>query len=317
MTGIYRDQLRHVFFPYLETKVENLISKGHHLIYYTTSETAYKVIINKEIWMRHTSMMNDYSEVSHGYDCLLGAYRSKSGDRLKRAIDKHHPNLSDEAAGRFDDWWHKIKTETYIACLSEHSNQAHKDGRLSMWRAYGGKAGVALVVKPTPLFLPTKRVGLEAGAVAYWTQAQLEREFRKVAERIEDNADYVRSMNREYMTDIIFRMFRFAVLCIKHPGFTEEQEWRILASPWMYDSSLLTQDIEVISGIPQIVQKLSLDISDTDVTGANITDFLARIIIGPCSNSDTIYMTFHELLQKHNFPEPEKLIHDSKIPLRV
>ena len=41
------------------------------------------------------------------------------------------------------------------------------------------------------------------------------------------------SLGRETVSASAFNMLRFAVLCTKHPGFLEEREWRIIASPRM------------------------------------------------------------------------------------
>jgi hypothetical protein len=43
-------------------------------VHYTTAEAALSIIRSKRLWMRNATCMADYSEVTHGYRYLTGAF---------------------------------------------------------------------------------------------------------------------------------------------------------------------------------------------------------------------------------------------------
>lgn len=318
MSPMEEHQLRHVFFPYADDRSTEVVAKGRRFVYYTTAETTYRIIKNKEIWMRSTRTMNDYSEVEHGFDCLNAAYKSESGMLLRKAIDSCFPGLTEEVVADFNAWLPGIRRDTYIACLSEHLEEEDHSGRLSMWRAYGGTAGVAVVINASALFMQNDGIGVFASPVAYWTQEQVETELRRIAERILANAQYVRDLGRDPTRAVVFNLFRFATLCTKHPGFSEEREWRIIASPLMHNSPLLTQAVEVVRAVPQTVQKLRFaNHAEAGIVGLELSDLLNRLIIGPCEFPDVVLKALHQLLAEAALPEPEHLLYVSEIPLRL
>lgn len=49
------------------------------------------------------------------------------------------------------------------------------------------------------------------------------------------------------------------VASLKHEGFSEEAEWRVIYSPNRQSSALIKPTIEVVGGIPQLVYSLPLD----------------------------------------------------------
>lgn len=311
------NQLRHIFFPYTDDRTREVTENGHRFVYYTTAETAFRIIKNKEIWMRNTSTMNDYLEVEHGFGCLNAAYKSDSGVNFRETFDSIFPGLTEEVVAKFNSWLPGIRRDTYISCVSEHLEEEDQNGRLSMWRAYGGNAGVAVVINPAAMFMQNDAVNVFASPVAYWTQAQVEIELQRIARRIREYADDVGALDRSVAANVLFNMFRFAVLCTKHPGFSEEREWRVIASPLMHPSPLLTQTVEIIRGTPQTVQKFGfINHPDAGITGLELPEILNRVIIGPCEFPDVIRKALHQLLLEGAIPEPERLLYTSDIPLR-
>mgnify|MGYP000432074919 FL=1 len=186
-----------------------------------------------------------------------------------------------------------------------------------MWRAYGGNSGVALVFKPDALFKPDD-VGVYSSPVAYWTQEQVQQEMVLIANRVKEHSELVGAADPLLIQNVLFNMFRFAVLSIKHPGFSEECEWRFIACPAIQKSPLLQQTVEVVRGTPQLVQHLRMkDVPESGIHDVSLIALLDRIIIGPCEYTDATYKAMIQLLTDAGFEEPSKLIHVSEIPLRV
>jgi len=311
------DPIRHIFFPYADDRSRAVADSHRRFVYYTTAETAFRILKNREIWMRNTATMNDYLEVEHGFECLNAAYKSESGKLFRQAVDTHYPDLTNEVVTDFNSWLPGLRGETYITCVSEHLDSEDQNGRLSMWRAYGGNAGIALVLKPAVMFLENDSLGISANPVAYFSQSDVELEFQRIAARVRENATEVLALGRERASMILLNMFRSAALCTKHPGFSEELEWRVVANPLMFRSSVLTQSVEVIHGIPQIVQKINLTNRPEDgLLGLELSEILDRVIIGPCAYSDVVRKALYQLLVACNVAEPEHRLYMSDIPLR-
>ena len=185
MTGESQlEKNRRIFFPYMHRVVAEMTrkalehSKSPRFAYYTTSETAFNIIKNKEIWMRNVTTMNDYMEVKHGLTCLQSAYAQKSlNDRFTALIDSCHPGLTAETENMFSAWLTAIQNDTYITCLSEHLDGEDKHGRLSMWRAYGGRSGVALILNSDVILGESDILGATSSPVAYKDEAGVAFEF--------------------------------------------------------------------------------------------------------------------------------------------
>lgn len=310
-------RIKRIFFPYTDLKTREVIAAGGRFVYYTTADTAASILRNRQIWMRSTTTMNDYMEVEHGFECLNAAYKAEPGNGFNTALDACFPGLAEDLKNYFNAWLPGIRQDTYMTCVSEHSVEEDQHGRLSMWRAYGGQAGVALVLNGAVMFSESEALGAYASPVAYLNPDAFAAEFVKIAKNIEGEAEYIRSLGREAVKHIAFNMLRFAVLCTKHPGFHEEREWRVVASPAMHPSKLLTPTIEVVRGTPQMVLKIDLqNHPDEGLIGLALPELLNSIIIGPCEFPQVILGAFHQLLVEAGVPEPEEKIVVSDIPLR-
>ena len=186
-----------------------------------------------------------------------------------------------------------------------------------MWRAYGGRTGVALVLNGAVMFRSTDALGAYSSPVSYLNRAAFAAKFMRVAEGMAAEVDYIRQLDRQHVRAVVFNMLRFAVLCTKHPGFHEELEWRVVASPAMHPSKLLTSSIEVVRGTPQAVLKINLkNEPDQGLVGLALPELLDRIVIGPCEFPRVISRAMRELLASVGIPNAESKIVVSDIPLR-
>ncbi|GGD98639.1 hypothetical protein GCM10011529_00880 [Polymorphobacter glacialis] len=142
-------------------------------MHYTTAEAAYKIICNKEIWLRSAAVMNDFSEIDYGLKCLKSAWDSPNGIALQEMLDRLHPSLRADLTNLFDGHAENLRTDTYLTSLSDHSDNEDNFGRLSMWRAYGGKVGVALVLNPSAFSGTTDAMKVFSSPVLYADEQKL------------------------------------------------------------------------------------------------------------------------------------------------
>lgn len=290
---------------------------GSRFVHYCSAEAAYHIITSSRIRMRNAAVMNDFMEIEHGSACLAAAWHGPAGDRLKVLTDGMFPGISTELAKLFDGWAPHFKTDTYIACLSEHDEAEDNLGRLSMWRAYGSPSGVAAVLNPDVFLGVSNAIEAFTSPVAYLSEEDFVAEFTRVVDNIETNRDWLIEGGKDDLLSRLFQAFRFAVLCTKHPGFKEEREWRIVYAPSFSRSEKIVPSIELIRGVPQIVHSIPFkDYPEEDFIGAELPKLIDRIIIGPTEFPEQLRQATVALLEAEKVPDAAKKVVCSTIPLR-
>lgn len=267
--------------------------------------------------MRDPICMNDYTEVEHGLRCLFGAYSGKKhGERFQMALNEIQSGLTSEIESSFNGSLHKIR-DCYLTCVSEHKDEEDKVGRLSMWRAYGGNAGVAIVMNSEPFFHGPGVLKVYTLPVQYLEDDDFEAAIGVIADNLVRESDFLKTVDRSTLSSIVWHMMRYAALSTKHPGFREEQEWRLIYSPSIEPSPQITSDVEVIAAHPQIVYKIPLrSLPDGTKTGAELPNLIDHIIIGPTQFSFAMWKAFVRMLGNAGVEKPESKVFISGTPLR-
>jgi hypothetical protein len=309
-------RLSRTFMPYAFEASQRLDNSRKRLVHYTSAENAFRIIRNKEFWLRRTSEMNDYTEVVHGYNCLWDAMKGDVGKKFITTLKDIVPKAFDEVNHLFTGWEPMIFLDTYIGCLSEEEAREDELGRLSMWRAYGAGGGVAIFM-PGRFFLePNDHINAFTSPVAYMARPQVEEQLAAVTSAISAHADELRSSNHDHLVGLIFNMLRFAVICTKHEGFREETEWRILHTAGL-DEGRLKPTVELINGMPQPVVKIPLSHTADHPTGIELSELFEKILIGPARSQSTIREGLIMALNDAGVPNPKDRVLMSNIPLRA
>ena len=305
--------LRALFMPYAVGREQALRTSDLRLAYYTNADTALRILKNEQIWMRDTRVMNDYDEVYHGSSCVRAAFEGQAAQALLRQLDAVFEGLGTKVYKSLNAFSQFITTDTYITCVSEHLNEEDEHGRLSMWRAYGGASGVALVVR-ADFLADDSHIGIYSSPVLYADEAGFVRKFEEVAEGILNQLAFVSQCQPEHVERHFFNALRFAILCTKHPGFAEEREWRLICCPSLQPPEYAKAEIESVRGVPQRVVKLLLKKYET--IDLNIDRLLDRIIVGPTEHSVVLGKAMIELLAQAHVQYAQKRVFLSGIPLR-
>ena len=297
------------------------------LVHYTTAEAALNIIRTKRFWMRNTNCMSDFSEVQHGFDILNSFFSNKATkESFTEALDDCVPGVAAEAITRFNNSWRDIRLNSYIACLSEHQDSEDLNGRLSMWRAFGGTATRVGIVLSLPFSsLSTLPLKIIFSSVAYLSESAAHRDLEEVIGNVRANRDDLRMIGRDVLVELVFLTFLFRVVCVKHEGFHEEREWRAIYAPMLgpYASALgpsrlMESSTEVVSGVPQVVYKVPLDASVSDqVADLDFTQIFDHLIIGPTSYPWPIYSAFVDELTKAGLANAAGRVRVSEIPIRA
>ena len=309
--------LAKIFFPEYLEKIDELKS-GKRIAHYTSAKNAISIIKNSEIWLRNSQMMNDYSEIVHGMECLKNSWNSEKMAGFRGFFDECHDGLRSRIESIFNQNFHCIKEETFITSLSLHENYEDEYGRLSMWRAYGGKSGVALVLNNEAFTGDSGNIKAFSSPIFYRNIDDFNRFFENWSNNIMKNREFLNSCDPEIICNLVFHAFRIFSLSTKHPGFHEEKEWRVFHSPSIDgESKFISISIETINEIPQTVAKLKLD-NDEELNVKNISpvDLIDKIIIGPCLYPLQIRSALAGAMFEVGFEDPLSKIHISNIPYR-
>jgi hypothetical protein len=309
--------LTELLLPFYLERRDYIRSSGDRFAYYTTADTAYNILANGEMWLRNSQLMNDFSEGKHGEYCLAQTLQAPAGIAFGAALDSAFPGISQEIPALVDELLSNARGDTYLTCFSEHLASEDTLGRLSMWRAYGGRTGVALVINGAVMHSRSMVLGVIASPVLYADQKGFEGSFARLAAGLASNTDLLLRVGRERVKAVVAYALRFAILCTKHPGFREEAEWRAIASPSLITTPRLRSAIELVRGVPQTVLKIDL-VNDpaSGLVGLAPTELLSRIIIGPCAHPEVTARAFATLLVRLGFDEPWSHIAISDTPLR-
>jgi hypothetical protein len=315
-----QERLFKIFHSYAAAQHEDVFRNGVRFVYYTTADTAVSILKNKQIWMRKSMCMNDFMEIQYGLQCISSVFQNQDFSvRFRSALDRLFDGLGADVGNLFTSFVPHLQGDTYLTCVSEHRQAEDKLGRLSMWRAYGGTSGVALVMNNAAFQAeaPSDVLKIYGSPVAYLDADKFSEEFSKVLTNIETERDFLQQQGIDEVKSRLFKMLAFAAVATKHPGFAEEREWRVIHCPWWADSAHLAKEVEVVRGSPQAVCKIPLkDIPEEGLTGITIPSLIDRIIIGPCQYPLSTFEAFVRLLGEAGVTEPQNKVVVSNIPLR-
>lgn len=304
-----------LFYPHHWERMGTLGVEGK-LAHYSSAEAALAILENREIWLRNTTVMNDYTEVQHGLESLSSAYASKNGKLFQEFLNSNFADVCKDVEVLFNSWQDALKYETFITCMSEHLPGEDRLGRLSMWRAYGSTTGVALVVKSAPFRSDTQLLKAYSTPVRYATSAGLEADFLQLADSFAANLPLLHHLGRETIKSHLFNMYKWAALAVKHPGFLEEREWRIAYTPKMGQSEVIKPAVKTVRGIPQIVHRMPLQRFEGEAFSTDIRDILSHIVIGPSESGWALFEAFRHILEEIGVEDAASKVVVSDIPVR-
>ncbi len=317
-----QERLNGIFLPYATRKIHDFYEGRTHarFVHYTSAKAALQIIKSKRIWMRNTNCMVDYSEVRRGYTFFYNFFKDTNNKEMFiRAFEECASGIAQEAIGLFDQWWKEISLNTYIAAVSEHAAEEDSHGRLSMWRAFGGNvARVAIVINVPYLSEGSSELKLIFSPVAYLKEERVHDELRTVINNVRTNSEFLRSVNRQLVSTMIFYMLLAGVVCLKHEGFHEEREWRAICAPKIFPSPLMESSTEIIGGIPQPVYKIPIDRRVSDVLAdLDLPTLFDRLVIGPSPYPWPMYQSFVAALTDAGVADAGNRVWVSDIPIRT
>lgn len=290
------------------------------LVHYTTAENAVNILKGREFWLRSVRTMNDFMEVEHGKSMLLQAFSGEGKERINRlcnALDQIHEGAARKAVDLFNEWMPRIADTAYIGCLSL-AEVSETRGRLSMWRGYSSPSvGVCIVMNKGPFLAETDLLKAYSVPVAYLTNEQFLEGVDQSLAAIEAQIEKFKGLGEEEIVATVFWWFLAMSVSLKHPGFYEEREWRIIYFPEMERSAVIEEAVTSVRGVPQIIQKIPLrDDEAVGLHGASPKSLIKKLIVGPSEYAATVRAALIQQLKDADVDEPESKVMISDIPLR-
>lgn len=310
-----------IFFTYDRMRHREARDSGKLLAHYTTADTALKIIRGRSMWLRNAAVMNDFSEIEHGKSAMAPVLAGPLGDRFRAAMDMISPELAADVMRRHDEHRNHAREAVFTASLSEH-DPADRLGRLSMWRAYGGPvAGIALLFHAEAADLeiePNLEVGVSP--VLYGGPIEFHQEFEKTIINIEKNTEFLKEFDPKIISNAATQILQLSMFSIKHPGFAEEREWRIIHRPYEFSSAAVVPLNISLNGIPQTIYELPFHNPDKgqdfNIPQLELNQILAGVLLGPCGYPETVFRALVDELTAAGVQDAAKKIIVSNIPLR-
>lgn len=304
-----------IYKEYLD-RVDNLKTKNIRLAHYTSAAVALSIIENKTIWLNNVCYMNDYSEIEIGNRLLMDFYKNDTGRELREIMDEIHKGCTNTLEQYYDHQSSRLMN-TYAFCLTEHTKEEDEYGRLSMWRAYGLNNGVALVFNTSMFLEEAVNTNVMTIPMFYFDKNKFSHAISKFTRRLKDDCKILKMVPN--FDSYILDKFFMTALSLKHKGFEEECEWRVLYNKYLYGhclSEIIEENIEVINCVPRIVKKLNFSKIKYNNRKLKINELLDRIIIGPNSNAEQLKEIFVRALKKNGVSNANTRVICSEIPLR-
>lgn len=290
------------------------------LAHYTSINALEGIVGSEEIWFSHPLAMNDSEELRFGMQLGDSAFRGSRSLAVACKTPRRHGLLLNAFEGAFNHFWNAHAFDTYVFCTSEHDKDDN-DGRLSMWRGYGGNGtGSAIVLNTaklnvysgSPLILDRVIYATRDERIS-WVQSRVAL-LAEMLRKIEPSDDQL------HVPAIAFleRLKRFS-LFTKDRGFHEENEWRAVYARERDQQKQLDGMFGYATGRSGILPRLKLKIVPLEGSFAktfSLSELVDRIILGPSQSGPLALMTVRRMLAQLGKPDIAERVVASTIPYR-
>lgn len=303
------------------SQVGNYPQKRPYLAHYAPIETILAILRSNQVLMGNPSLMNDRDEMQFILD--EASKLLISDQRLLPALSTQlrYNTFLNSFVGYLSHFNNDAYMNLYMFCCSEHSPN-EIDGILSMWRGYGGNGkGAAIVFNtanidssvPSP-FVITKIEYVSKEERRDWIKAKI----NHLLEYIVKNP--IIDTNIHLIAFWTFQAFKFYACTTKHPGFKEENEWRVVYREELDKPDLKYKRFYALHTSRGLEPRCPLkfdeikNAADQVITPDQLID---KIILGPSSAGPFAIETFKRMLDTTPYHVLKNRVFGSTIPYRA
>lgn len=313
--------LTQTFFSWGKER-EKEVSQSVKFAHYTSAQVAMDILRAKGddqcLWLRNAMLMNDFSEIEYGQALLrLALNSSELSQQFQKVCNDIHPDIVN-AFTMLDQEVYAIKRSTYLLSLALHKGMELNQGKLSMWRAYGGDANVCLLLNHNAFSEPQTAYDAIIAPVDYGGPQSFLDGLTQIVQAMADNRDKLCQLDPELVKINLKYAIDVMILTTKHSGFEEESEWRVIHRDALQPvPNAPPSKIVSVNGIVQKVFYLPMkNIPEHGLVNADLNSILFKIIIGPTPNPDLVWDGFVTLLHEAGVDNPADKVVACNIPLR-
>lgn len=349
-----------------DVNINGLSDLKTDLVHYTSKDAAIKIIRSGVFWMRRLDLMNDSSEISYAVDKVMtdGGFE---GIWMRGLLKEIGVNICENTFKLINEkifqTLNEFKEKTYVFSMMDTRvdfNYKYNEvfgGKLSMWRGYGGDTSVAFVLNPEWIYLITAQEFPISFSKAIYTdfscisgydgyvdgldgarsgskdnQIDCFRIRKIISDVILSNKENFSRMTHPEIIEYFSKIFIYICSSIKHNGFEEEEEWRLLYHS-KYSEGSKNSEYEIIDEKKKENGGTERDIYEIPIFSTGKLHFLngvnaiKAIVIGPCKDQDEVERNIsgeiNKKLEKIN-KESDKIVKEklpkfyrSDIPFRM
>jgi len=209
-----------------------------HLYYYTTIETAQKIIQNRTLWLGDYRFMNDVNEITYSADIAEKYIKDKQDkcnntysmiqdeiERIKKGESTYYSPYDDPVYGKLLRRENTTHMGRYILSLTD------KEDDIGMWVLYGKKEfGCRIKFDITELY---KYIYEEVGTVYPKAGSKFFCCLGKVNYGKDSLISEIEKINfwLQFDSNVVRQCSIFNILAMhKHPNYKDENEFRIVCS---------------------------------------------------------------------------------------
>lgn len=280
------------------------------LFHYTDAGGLLGILRDSKLWASDLRFLNDAQEAIYA----LELFKSALGDLRNPALEESHPShqYSEEFGRTFEGYKRGVADElgspkfpVYVTCFCESGDL------LSQWRAYGTDHGYTIefnaeAIESAAEEIPGYHPDRMLMAVRYGREAAVQVLSTALQNVLSDtNLGHV-GVHAHYMALRLTAM----LAAVKHPGFSEEREWRTVIPFESYEAYARMESPErnltrFRSSSIAIVPYIEIPFP---------REAVVRIRVGPGRHADIRQQGVQRLLDSRGY-QAEVLI--SEVPVRI
>jgi Protein of unknown function (DUF2971) len=254
-------------------------SQPDDVLYHYTSQRGLAGIVEKrKLWATHIRYLNDSKELDYASELARDHLC-----RERESGDKHRRQFAMKALSDLDSL---VGIETpltvYVTSFSRHGNQ------LSQWRGYCPPGnGFSLGFRVNDLRKLAEKRSYEFDIAFIPCLYDVGEQNALMSELISTARTTPTDVSPEFLFILLILKWGPA---IKHRGFEEEAEWRLVVRG-MRNDSLLRE------GGSFLIPYVEVDLADTGQKGI---DCIASVTVGPTPHPELSEQSVRDLLERHN-----------------
>lgn len=306
--------------------------KNKKLIRYTSYDKVVKLFQSMQLPMSHISYMNDHQEISYAANIFINTLlHSKEATDLLKAYMRDFCKLPEKGSNEICQWLRTVKNrlryDTNIisfssVCQPPNNTQdtltaypQWNHGSSLMWQAYAPDMGAAIIFDLISADCspenPLSKMNVILSPVAYLSEVALEKTIIKTLKKVFVEFSNCEKPSYEYCNQAITSAIVFAMASIKHPAFSDEDEWRLI-----FLDNDTTRGLSASQFVNNNFRPFIPLVANDDI-GLSVKKHFIKVILAPFKGAEASSIKLSRIMEECGVENAKEKICISEIPLRT